>query len=92
MFPLDKKRKGQKYKNDSDASLCEFSDPNKRLENREFNKEWIDTVSSEGVKPEFIDRQTKVNFLIYVPKKAVSNYALYNYVLISLIIPINCNT
>lgn len=69
MFPLNKQRKGQKYKNDSDTSLREFSDPNKRLENREFNKEWIDTVSSEDVKPEFIDRQTKVNFLIYVPKK-----------------------
>lgn len=58
----DWKGKGRKYNNASDTSLREFSDLNKRhelKENRESNKEWIDTVSSEDVKPEFIECSTK---------------------------------
>lgn len=72
MFLLDKYRKGRKYNNASDTSLREFSDLNKRhelKENRESNKEWKDTVSSEDVKPEFIECSTKVNFLISVLEK-----------------------
>lgn len=47
MFLLDKYRKGRKYNNASDTSLREFSDLNKRhelKENRESNKEWIDSL------------------------------------------------